>query len=128
MTSRLRNALRTKKWTTMQIALVVRTYPDYKDYPDASPEPTPELSEESFPEDSGVEPSEVSSRREEPKPVAQPKLTSGTSRGGGSSSHKTYLKKQTAAKKEPRKHFSVPTGLKKPCHYRPGTVALRQIR
>ena len=55
MTSRLRNALRTKKWTTTQIALVVRTYPDYKDYPDASPEPTPELSEESSPGDSGVD-------------------------------------------------------------------------
>ena len=58
MTARLRNALRTKKWTTTQIALVVRKYPDFKAYPDASPEPTPELSEESSPEDSGVEPSE----------------------------------------------------------------------
>ena len=45
-----------------------------------SPEPTPELSEESSPEDSGVEPSEASSRRgdspsaaAQPKPVAQPK-------------------------------------------------------
>ena len=83
MTSRLRNAFRTKKWTTTQIALVVRTYPD------ASSEPTPELSEESSPEDSGVEPSEASSRRgdsppaaAQPKPVAQPKP--GTSRGGGS--------------------------------------------
>ena len=130
---RLRNALRTKKWTTTQIALVVRTYPDYKDYPDASPEPTPELSEESSPEDSGVEPSEASSRRgdsppaaAQPKPVAQPKP--GTSRGGGSSSSRPYPKKQTAAKKEPRKQFSVPTGLKKPHCYRPGTVALRQIR
>ena len=133
MTSRLRNALRTKKWTTTQIALVVRTYPDYKDYPDASPEPTPELSEESSPEDSGVEPSEASSRRgdlppaaAQPIPAAQPKP--GTSRGGGSSSSRPYLKKQRAAKKEPRKQFSVPTGLKKPHCYRPGTVALRQIR
>ena len=80
MTTILRNALRTKKWTTMQIALVVRKYPDFKDYPDASPEPTPELSEESSPEDSGVEPSEVSSRRggsppaaAQPKPIAQTK-------------------------------------------------------
>ena len=112
---------------------MVRTYPDYKDYPDASPEPTPELSEESSLEDSGVEPSEASSRRgdsppaaAQPKPVAQPKP--GTSRGGGSSSSRPYLKKQTVAKKEPRKQFSVPTGLKKPHHYRPGTVALRQIR
>ena len=40
------------------------SHPDYKDYPDASPEPTPEPSEESSPEDSGVEPSETSSRRE----------------------------------------------------------------
>ena len=76
---------------------------------------------ESSPEDSGVEPSEASSRKGEsppvaaqPKPVAQPKPKPGTSRGGGSSSSKTYLKKQTAAKKEPRKQFSVPTGLKKP--------------
>ena len=133
MTSRLRNALRTKKWTTTQIALVVRTYPDYKDYPDALPEPTPEPSEESSPEDSGVEPSETSSRRGDSPPAAaqsipavQPKP--GTSRGGGSSSSRPYLKKQTAAKKEPRKQFSVPTGLKKPHCYRPGTVALRQIR
>ena len=51
MTARLRNALRTKKWTTTQIALVVRKYPNFKTYPDASPEPTPELSEESSPED-----------------------------------------------------------------------------
>ena len=135
MTTRLRNALGTKKWTTMQIALVVRKYPDFKDYPDASPEPTPELSEESSPEDSGVEPLNISSRRREsppaaaqPKPVAQPKPKPGTSRGGGSSSSKSYPKKQIAARKEPRKQFSVPTGLKKPHCYRPGTVALRQIR
>ena len=70
MTTRLRNALRTKKWTNMQIALITRTYPDYKDYPDASPEPTPEPSEESSPEDSGVEPSEASSRREDSQPAA----------------------------------------------------------
>ena len=126
MTTRLRNALRTKKWTTMQIALVVRKYPDFKAYPDASPEPTPEPSEESSPEDSGVEPL-VSARKGESSPAAaQPKP--GTSRGGGSGSSKSYPKKQIAAKKEPRKQFSVPTGLKKPCCYRPGTVALRQIR
>ena len=135
MTTRLRNALRMKKWTTTEIALVVRKYPCFKNYPDASPEPTPEPSEGSSPEDSGVEPSEVSSRRGElppaaaqPKPVTQPKPKSGTSRGGGSSSSKSYPKKQIATMKEPRKQFSVPTGLKKPCHYRPGTVALRQIR
>ena len=100
---------------------MVRTYPDYKDYPDASPEPTPEPSEESSPEDSGVEPSEASSRRGElppaaaqPKSVVQPKPKPGTSRGGGSSSSRPYPKKQTVAKKEPRKQFSVPTGLKKP--------------
>ena len=86
----------------MQIALVVRKYSDYKDYPDASPEPTPELSEESSPENSGVELSEASSRRGElppaaaqPKPVAQPKPKPGTSRGGGSSSRKSYLKKHS---------------------------------
>ena len=94
MTSRLRNALRTKKWTTTQIALVVRTYPDYKDYPDASPEPTPELSEESSPEYSGVEPSEASSRRGDlPPAAAQPKPKPGTSRGEGSSSSRPYPKK-----------------------------------
>ena len=134
MTARLRHALKTKKWTTTQIALVVRKYPDFKVYPDASPEPTPEPSEESSPEDSGVEPSKVSSKRGEsppaaaqPKPVAQPKPKPGTSRGGGSGYSKSYLKKQIAAE-EPRKQFSVPTGLKKPSCYRPGTVALRQIR
>ena len=126
MTTRLRNALRTRKWTTTQIALVVRKYPDFKAYPDASPEPTPEPSEESSPEDSHVEPL-VSARRGESSPaVAQPKP--GTNRGGGSGSSKSYLKKKIAAKKEPRKQFSVPTGLKKPHFYRPGTVALRQIR
>ena len=129
MTARLRNALRTKKWTTTQIALVVRKYLDFKAYPDASPEPTPEPSEESSPEDSSVEPSEVSARRGESSPAAaQPKPKPETSRGGGSGSSKSYPKKQIAAKKEPRKHFSVPTGLKKPHCYRPGTVALRQIR
>ena len=129
MTTRLRNVLKTKKWTTTQIALVVRKYPDFKAYPDASPEPTPELSEEFSPEDSGVEPSEVSARRGELSPAAaQPKPKPETSRGGGSGSSKSYPKKQVAAKKEPRKHFSVPTGLKKPHCYRPGTVALRQIR
>ena len=93
MTARLRSALRTKKWTTMQIALVVRKYPDYKAYPDASPEPTPEPSEESSPEDSGVEPSKFSSRRGESSPAAtQPKLKPGTSRGGGSGSSKSYPK------------------------------------
>ena len=125
MTARLINALRTKKWTTTQIALVVRKYPDFKTYPDASPEPTPEPSEESSPEDSGVEPS-VATRRGSSPVAAQPKP--GTSRGGGSDSKKSYPKKQIAAKKEPRKQFSLPTGLKKPHHYRPGTVALRQIR
>ena len=69
----------------------------------------------------------VSARRGESSPVAaQPKP--GTSRGGGSGSSKSYPKKQIAAKKEPRKHFSLPTGLKKPHHYRPGTAAFRQIR
>ena len=126
MTARMRNALRTKKWTTTQIALVVRKYPNFKTYPDASPEPTPELSEESSPEDSGVEPSVATRRRESSPVAAQPKP--GTSRGGGSDSKKSYPKKQTAAKKESRKQFSLPTGLKKPHHYRPGTVALRQIR
>ena len=126
MTARLRNALRTRKWITTQIALVFRKYPDFKAYPDASPESTPEPSEESSPEDSGVEPS-VSARRGELSPAAaQPKP--GTSRGGGSGSSKSYPKKQIAAKKEPRKQFSVPTGLKKPHYYRPGTVALTQIR
>ena len=72
-----------------------------------------------------MEPS-VSARRGESSPAAaQPKP--GTSRGGESGSSKSYPKKQIAAKKEPRKQFSVPTGLKKPHHYRPGTVALRQI-
>ena len=108
---------------------MVRKYPDFKAYPDASPEPTPELSKESSPEDSGVEPLEFSSRRGESSPAAaQPKPKPGTSRGGRSGSSKSYLKKQIAAKKEPRKQFSVPTGLKKPHHYRPGTVALGQIR
>ena len=37
-------------------------------------------------------------------------------------------KKQIAAKKKPRKQFSVLSGLKKPHCFRPGTVALRQIR
>ena len=98
MTSRLRNALRTKKWTTPQIAFIVRAYPDYKDYPDALPEPTLEPSEESSPADSQVEPSETSSRRgdlppaaAQPIPAAQPKP--GTSRGGGSSSSRPYPKK-----------------------------------
>ena len=126
MTTRLRNALRTKKWTTTQIALVVRKYPDFKTYPDASPEPTPEPSEESSPEDSGVEPPVSAGRGKLAPAAAQPKP--GTSRGEGSGSSKSYPKKQIAAKKEPRKQFSLPTGLKKPHHYRPGTVALRQIR
>ena len=50
-----------------------------------------------------VEPSEALSRRgdsppadAQPKPVAQPKPKPGTSRGGGSSSSRPYLKKQTA--------------------------------
>ena len=126
MTARMRNALRTKKWTTTQIALVVRKYPNFKTYPDASPEPTPEPSEESSPEDSGVEPSVATRRRESSPVAAQPRP--GTRRGGGSDSKKSYPKKQIAAKKEPRKQFSLPTGLKKPHHYRLGTVALRQIR
>ena len=126
MTTRMRNALRTKKWTTTQIALVVRKYPNFKTYPDASPGSTPEPSEESSLEDSGVEPSVATRRRESSPITAQPKP--GTSRGGGSDFKKSYPKKQIAARKEPRKQFSLPTGLKKPHHYRPGTVALRQIR